>query len=136
MTSLIAQVVQISVDKDGGVHPSKEWCAVDCGVPVNLDAIHAQMESSSVFGLSAAFRGEITVNDGLVEQTNFGDYRVLRINEVPVIDISHVKSTEAPGDIGEPATSCVMPSLTNAIFGATGTRIRKVPIRDQARDGA
>ena len=91
------------------------------------------MESGIIFGLSAALYGEITIKDGRVEQTNFGDYRVLRINEAPRIDVDLVKSSEAPGGIGEPGTSCVMPALTNAIFAATGKRIRKLPVGDQAR---
>ena len=91
------------------------------------------MESGIVFGLSAALYGEITIKDGRVEQTNFGDYRVLRINEAPQIDVHLVKSSEAPGGIGEPGTSCVMPALTNAIYAATGKRIRKLPVGEQLR---
>ncbi len=131
--SFIAQVVEVSVDKDGTVNPTRVWCVVDCGVQVNPDTIRAQMQSGIVFGLSAALYGEITIKDGRVEQTNFGDYRVMRINEVPQIDVALVKSAEAPGGIGEPGTSCVMPALTNAVFAATGKRIRKLPIADQAR---
>ena len=89
------------------------------------------MESGIIFGLSAALYGEITIKDGRVEQTNFGDYRVLRIHEVPRIDVVLVKNSEAPGGIGEPGTSCVMPALTNAIFAATGKRIRKLPVANQ-----
>ena len=131
--SFIAQVLQVSVDKEGAVNPTRVWCVVDCGVQVNPDTIRAQMESGIIFGLSAALYGEITLKDGRVEQTNFGDYRVLRINEVPEIDVTLVKSLEAPGGIGEPGTSCVMPALTNAIFAATGKRIRKLPVANQAR---
>jgi isoquinoline 1-oxidoreductase beta subunit len=131
--SFIAQVVQVSVDGDGTVKPTRVWCVVDCGVQVNPDTIRAQMESGIVFGLSAALHGEITIKDGRVEQSNFGDYRVLRINETPRIDVALVKSLEAPGGIGEPGTSCVMPALTNAIFAATGKRIRKLPVKEHAR---
>jgi len=131
--SFVAQVVQVRIDKDGEASPLRVWCAVDCGVQVNPDTIRAQMESGIIFGLSAALYGEITIKDGRVEQTNFGDYRVLRINEAPRIDVTLVKSAEAPGGIGEPGTSCVMPALTNAIFAATGKRIRKLPVVDQAR---
>ena len=134
--SFIAQVVQVSVDKEGAVNPAHVWCAVDCGVQVNPDTIRAQMESGIVFGLSAALHGEITIRDGRVEQTNFGDYRVMRIHEAPLIDVVLVQSVEAPGGIGEPGTSCVMPALTNAVFAATGTRVRKLPVKDQAKSVA
>ncbi len=131
--SFIAQVVQVTVDKEGAVNPTHAWCVVDCGIQVNPDTIRAQMQSGIVFGLSAALYGEITIKDGRVEQTNFGDYRVLRINEAPQIEVHLVKSSEAPGGIGEPGTSCVMPALTNAIYAASGKRIRKLPVGEQAR---
>jgi len=131
--SFIAQVVQVTVDKEGAVKPTHVWCVVDCGIAVNPDTIRAQMESGIIFGLSGALYGEITIKDGRVEQTNFGDYRVLRINETPKIDVHLVKSGEAPGGIGEPGTSCVMPALTNAIYVASGKRIRKLPVGTQAR---
>lgn len=131
--SFVAQVVQVSIDQDGTVTPTHAWCVVDCGVVVNPDTVRAQMESGIVFGLSAALYGEITLKDGRVEQTNFGDYRVLRINQAPRIDVHLVKSGEAPGGIGEPGTSCVMPALANAIFAASAKRIRKLPVGEQAR---
>jgi isoquinoline 1-oxidoreductase beta subunit len=90
------------------------------------------MHGGIVFGITGALYGEITLKDGRVEQTNFGDYHMLRINEMPSIDVHLVRSTEALGGIGEPATSCVMPALTNAIFAATGKRIRKLPVANQA----
>jgi len=130
--SFIAQVVQVAVDPSGEVKPTHVWCVVDCGITVNPDTVRAQMEGGIVFGLSAALHGEITIKDGRVEQTNFGDYRVMRINEAPLIDVHLVKSVEAPGGIGEPGTSCVMPALTNAIFAASGKRIRKLPVGQQA----
>ena len=95
--SFIAQVVQVTVDKEGAVNPTHVWCVVDCGIQVNPDTIRAQMESGIVFGLSAALYGEITIKDGRVEQTNFGDYRVLRINEAPQIDVHLVKSLGSAG---------------------------------------
>ena len=131
--SFIAQVAEVTVDKDGAVHADACVCVVDCGIAVNPDTIVAQMESGIIFGLSAALYGEITIKDGRVEQTNFGDYRVLRINEAPQIEVHIVKSSEAPGGIGEPGTSCVMPALTNAIYAASGKRIRKLPVGTQAR---
>jgi len=134
--SFVAQVVEVSLDKDGAVNSTHVWCAVDCGIQVNPDTIRAQMESGIVFGLSAALYGEITIKEGRVEQTNFGDYRVLRINEMPRIDVVLVQSMEAPGGIGEPGSSCVMPALTNAVFAATGKRIRKLPVADQLKNTA
>jgi isoquinoline 1-oxidoreductase beta subunit len=131
--SLVAQVVQVSVDKHGSVTPTDVWCAVDCGIQVNPDTIRAQMESGIIFGLSAALFGAITIKDGRVEQTNFGDYQVLRIHQAPRIHVDLVKNLEAPGGIGEPGTSCVMPALTNAIFAATGKRIRKLPVTKQSK---
>ena len=103
-------------------------CAVDCGTIVNPDTVKAQMESGIIFGITAALFGEITIKDGRVEQANFDDYRMLRINEAPLIEVHLVKSTEAPGGVGEPGTSAVMPAVANAIFAATGKRIRKLPI--------
>ncbi len=129
--SFIAQVVQVRVDKDGATTPTHVWCVVDCGIQINPDTIRAQMESGIIFGLSAALFGEITLKDGRVEQTNFGDYRVLRINETPRIDVHLVRNQEAPGGVGEPGTSCVMPALTNAVYAATGKRIRTLPVGQQ-----
>jgi isoquinoline 1-oxidoreductase subunit beta len=134
----MAQVAEVEVSQDGDVRVRRIVCAVDCGIVVNPDTVHAQIESAIVFGLSGALYGEITLKDGRVEQSNFSDYRVLRINETPAIEVHIVKSTEAPGGMGEPGTSCVMPALANAIFAATGKRIRKLPVANQAArsDGA
>jgi isoquinoline 1-oxidoreductase beta subunit len=97
-------------------------------VVVNPDTVRAQMEGGIMFGLTAALFNEITLKDGRVEQSNFDDYRMLRINEAPVVEVYVVKSAEAPGGIGEPGTSALAPALTNAIFAATGKRIRKLPV--------
>lgn len=126
-----AQVVQVRIDQTGVVSTTNVWCVVDCGVVVNPDTVRAQMESGIVFGLSGALWGEITIKDGRVQQTNFADYRVMRINEAPRIDVQIIDSDEAPGGIGEPGTSCVMPALTNAIFAASGKRLRRLPVGAQ-----
>ena len=124
----IAEVAEVSVSIEGEVRVQRVVCAVDCGTIVNPDTVKAQMESGIIFGITAALFGEITIKDGRVEQGNFDDYKMLRIDEAPLIDVHLVMSTEAPGGVGEPGTSAVMPAVTNAIFAATGTRIRKLPI--------
>jgi len=129
----IAQVAEVSVSKSGDVRVHRVVCAVDCGTIVNPDTVRAQMEGGIVFGITAVLFGEITIKDGRVEQRNFNDYRMLRINEAPVVEVHLVKSTEAPGGIGEPGTSTVMPAVTNAIFAATGRRVRKLPVGEQLR---
>ncbi|QQX86676.1 xanthine dehydrogenase family protein molybdopterin-binding subunit [Cupriavidus necator] len=129
--SFIAQVAEVEVDKHGAVKVVRVDCAVDCGIVVNPDGVRAQMEGGIIFGLSAALREEITLKNGRVEQSNFGDYPVLRISEAPMIHVHLIKSGEAPGGIGEPGTSCVMPALTNAVHAATGKRIRKLPLGNQ-----
>jgi isoquinoline 1-oxidoreductase beta subunit len=124
----IAQVAEVSVSNEGDVRVQRVVCAIDCGTIVNPDTVRAQMESGIIFGITAALFGEITIKNGRVEQSNFDDYRMLRINEVPLIEVHLVKSTEAPGGVGEPGTSAVMPAVANAIFAATGKRIRRLPI--------
>jgi isoquinoline 1-oxidoreductase beta subunit len=134
--SYLAQVAEVSVSKQGEVRVARVVCAADCGIVVNPDTVKAQIESGVIFGISAVLWGEITFKDGRVEQHNFNDYRVLRINQAPVVEVHLVKSTEAPGGIGEPGTSAVMPAVANAIFAATGKRIRKLPVKDQLREPA
>jgi isoquinoline 1-oxidoreductase subunit beta len=129
----IAQVAEVSVSKEGDVHVHRVVCAIDCGTIVNPDTVKAQMESGIIFGITAALFGEITIKDGRVEQGNFDDYRMLRINEAPLIEVHLVKSTEAPGGVGEPGTSAVIPAVANAIFAAAGKRIRKLPIGSQLK---
>jgi isoquinoline 1-oxidoreductase beta subunit len=132
--SYLAQVAEVTVSKEGAVRVPRVVCAVDCGITVNPDTVRAQMESGIIFGLTAALFGEITIKDGRVEQHNFNDYRMLRIHEAPMIDVSLVKSDAAPGGIGEAGTVALAPALTNAIFAATGKRIRKLPVKpDQLR---
>ena len=126
--SYMAQVAEVEVSKEGDVGVKRITCAVDCGVAINPDTIEAQVQSAIIYGLTAALYGEITLKDGRVEQSNFDNYRALRINEIPAIDVHIVKSTEAPGGMGEPGTSALAPAVTNAIFAATGVRLRKLPI--------
>ena len=127
--SYLAQVAEVRVSKDGAVRVPRVVCAVDCGVIVNPDTVKAQIDSGIIFGLSAALFGEITIKDGRVEQHNFNDYRVLRIDEAPVIEVHLMHSGELPGGIGETGTAALAPALTNAIFAATGKRIRKLPVK-------
>jgi isoquinoline 1-oxidoreductase beta subunit len=125
--SIVAQVAEVSV-QGAEVRVHRVWCAVDCGFAVNPDQVEAQMQSAIVFGLSAALRGEITLKDGRVQQSNFNDYAPLRMNEMPVVETYIVPSNGPMGGIGEPGTPCIAPAVCNAIFAATGRRIRKLPI--------
>jgi isoquinoline 1-oxidoreductase beta subunit len=126
--SYLAQVVEVEASNDGQVNIQRVVCAVDCGINVNPDTIRAQIEGGIIFGLTAALFGEITIKNGRVEQSNFHDYRILRSSEVPPIEVYLVNSREAPGGIGEAGTAAIAPALTNAIFAATGRRLRKLPI--------
>ena len=123
----VAQVSEVSIDK-GEIRVHKVTCAVDCGMMVNPDIVKAQVESSVAYGMSAALLSKITFKDGMVEQSNFHDYQVLRMNQMPVVDVHLVQSTEKPGGIGEPVVATCGPSVANAVFAATGKRVRKLPI--------
>jgi isoquinoline 1-oxidoreductase beta subunit len=131
--SYLAQVAEVEVSKDGAVRVRRVVCAVDCGTVVNPDTVRAQIQSAVIFGITAALRGEITLKDGRVQQSNFHDYQMLRMNEAPAIEVYIVNSAEAPGGMGEAGTSAIVPAVTNAIYAATGTRVRKLPVGDQAR---
>jgi isoquinoline 1-oxidoreductase beta subunit len=124
----MSQVAEVEVARDGTVRVSRIVCAVDCGIVVNPDTIAAQVEGGSLFGLTAALYGAITLKGGRVEQSNFHDYRPMRMNEAPTVETHIVKSMEAPGGFGEAPCACVTPAVTNAIFAATGKRIRTLPI--------
>ena len=130
--SFIATVVETEVDTQGEVHIRRVTCAVDTGIVVNPDTIVAQMEGGLIFGFSAALYGDISVKNGIVEQSNFHDYRVLRMNQIPKIEVHLVKSGEAPGGIGETGTTAAPPALRNAIYAATGVALRRLPIDPKA----
>jgi isoquinoline 1-oxidoreductase beta subunit len=125
--TFVAQVAEVSVDDAGRVKVERVVCAVDCGVPINPDVIKAQMEGGIGFGLGAVLYGAITLKDGHIEQSNFNSYRVLRMNEMPQVEVHIVSSAEAPTGVGEPGVAPLGPALANAIFAATGTRINVLP---------
>jgi isoquinoline 1-oxidoreductase beta subunit len=128
--SFVAEAAEVSVNrKEGSVRVHRVVAAVDCGRHVNPDTIAAQMESAIVYGLTAALHGAITIDRGRVEQSNFHDYEMLRINEMPEVEVHIMPSNEAPGGIGEPGTPPIAPAVCNAIFAATGKPIRRLPIR-------
>ena len=103
-------------------------CAVDTGIAVNPDTVMAQLEGGLIFGLTAALYGEVTIDKGRVQQSNFNDYRMLRIDQVPKIEVHVIKSGEAPGGIGETGVTAGPPALRNAIYAATGVPLRRLPI--------
>jgi isoquinoline 1-oxidoreductase subunit beta len=124
----MAQVAEVEVAKSGEVRVRRVVCAVDCGTVVNPDTVKAQIQSGIIFGITAALYGEITLKNGRVEQTNFDTYQMLRINEAPAIEVYIVESSEPPGGMGECGTSAIVPAVANAIFAATGKRLRKMPV--------
>jgi len=129
----LAEVADVEVSPPGEVRVRRIVCAVDCGTIVNPDIVKAQIEGGVMFGIGGALWGEITLKNGRVEQSNFHNVRVLRINEAPAIDVHLVRNGEAPGGIGEPGTAVTAPALANAVFAATGKRIRTLPLERQLR---
>lgn len=131
--SYVAQVAEVSLAKGAGPRPAirvhRVVCAIDCGIAVNPDGVRAQMESGIAFGLSAALYGELHLDNGRVRESNFHDYRVLRIDEMPQVDVHIIPSREAPGGVGEPGTPPIAPAVTNAVFALTGQRLRELPLR-------
>jgi isoquinoline 1-oxidoreductase subunit beta len=126
--SYMAHVAEVEVAKDGRVRVRRVVCAVDCGTAVNPDTIRAQLESAVNFGITAALHGEITLKNGRVEQSNFDTYEMLRIDEAPAVEVYIVHNFEPPGGMGEAGTSLIVPTVANAIFAATGKRLRKMPV--------
>lgn len=127
--SFMAQVAEVSVHPSGDIRVDRVVCAVDCGMVVNPDTVQAQVDGSIQFGVTAALWGEITLQNGRVEQSNFHDYRLLRLSEAPRVDVHILPSTQAPGGIGEPGTSAVIAAVANAVSAATGSRLRSLPLR-------
>jgi isoquinoline 1-oxidoreductase beta subunit len=125
----VAHVAEVTVGDDGGVRVDRVVCAVDCGVVVNPIGARAQIEGGILHGLSATLYGEITIADGGAVEGNFDDYPLLRLDEAPQIDIHFVESTEHPQGLGEMAFPGIMPAVCNAVFDATGVRVRRLPIR-------
>jgi isoquinoline 1-oxidoreductase beta subunit len=129
--SFVAHVAEVSVAKNGKPQVHRIVAAIDCGPVVNPATIHAQLEGGAVFGLTAALYGEITFASGRVQQRNFHDYRMLRMDEMPVIETHIIPSEEKMGGVGEPGVPCVAPAVANAIFAVTGKRLRSLPIRTE-----
>jgi isoquinoline 1-oxidoreductase beta subunit len=126
--SRVCAIVEIEVTAQGEVRLRRAVVSLDCGIGVNPSSIEAQVQGGLLFGLSAALYSEITIKDGAIEQSNFNDYRVLRINETPLVEVHRVQNNEAPGGLGETATAIAAPALANAIFAATGVRLYKLPV--------
>jgi isoquinoline 1-oxidoreductase beta subunit len=126
--TIVAQVAEVSVEA-GQIRVHRVVCAVDCGIVVNPNIAAQQVESGVVFGLSAALGGEITIADGQVQQSNFGDYPVLRMHEVPQVEAIFMPSVAPPEGMGEPAVPPVAPAVANAVFALTGQRLRSLPLR-------
>jgi isoquinoline 1-oxidoreductase subunit beta len=134
--SYVAAIAEAEVDANGEIAIRRVTAAVDCGTVVNPDSVEAQIQGGLIFGLPAALYNEITIAKGRVQQSNFNNYRMMRINEAPAIEFHLVRNGEAPGGIGEPGTSIAAPALANALFAATGVRLRSLPVdRKQLASG-
>jgi isoquinoline 1-oxidoreductase beta subunit len=127
--SIVAHVAEVSVEQGNRIRVHGVTCAVDCGLAVNPLGVEAQLQGAAAFGLGAALQSELTFKDGRVQQSNFHDYRVLRMNEMPVVDVHIVKSRAKMGGIGEPGTAPIAPAVANAVFALTGQRLRSLPLR-------
>ena len=126
--SRVAQVAEISISGSGRLRVHRVVCAIDCGTVVNPNIVAAQMEGSVAFALSAVMKGAITIREGRVEQSNFHDYPILRMDEMPEVETHIVSSHEPPAGVGEPGVPPVIPAVMNAVFAATHRRVRRLPI--------
>ena len=132
----VAHLAEVTVSTDGTVRVDRVVCAVDCGIVVNPIGARAQIEGGILHGISAALHGEITIAAGLAVEGNFDDYEFLRLDEAPEIDVILVDSTEPPQGLGEMAFPGIVPAVANAVFDATGVRVRRLPIRtEELRSG-
>ncbi len=131
--SYVAEVAEVTVLTDGSLRVDRVVCAVDCGLAINPDVVRAQMEGGIGYGLAAMLHSKVTLKDGVVEQGNFHQYPMLRINEMPKVEVHIVASAEPPTGVGEPGVPPLAPAVANAIFAATGRRIRKLPLGDQLK---
>jgi isoquinoline 1-oxidoreductase beta subunit len=129
--TVVAEVAEVSITSRGKLKVHRIDCVIDCGFAVNPDSVKAQMEGSIIMGMSATLFEQVTLEDGRVTQSNFDDYRIASMRDIPEINVSIVKSDSDPTGTGEPGTSPIVPAITNAIFAATGKRIRKLPIGRQ-----
>jgi isoquinoline 1-oxidoreductase beta subunit len=130
--TFVAQVAEVTVGEDGKIKVDRVVCAVDCGTAINPDVIVAQMEGGIGFGLGAALYGAITLKDGRVEQNNFDGYPVLRMDEMPKVEVHIVASTAAPTGVGEPGVAPIGPAVMNAVFAATGKRVHVLPFSGES----
>ncbi|MFZ2651397.1 MAG: molybdopterin cofactor-binding domain-containing protein, partial [Burkholderiaceae bacterium] len=127
--SVVAQVAEVSLAPDKAIRVHRVVCVVDCGLAVNPNLVTRQMESGIVFGLSAALYGELRIENGQVQQSNFHDYPVLRMHECPLIETDIIASHAHPEGVGEPGTPPIAPAVANAVFALTGQRLRSLPLK-------
>ncbi len=127
--SVVAQVAEVSVNESRRIRVHRVICVIDCGTPVNPNLIRQQMEGAIVFGLSAALHGEITIERGQAQQSNFHDYAPLRFDECPAIDVEILASDAPPGGVGEPGTPPIAPAVANALYALNGMRLRRLPLK-------
>jgi isoquinoline 1-oxidoreductase subunit beta len=133
--SIVAQVAEVSVE-NGHIRVHRVVCAIDCGVCINPLGVKAQMESGIAYGLGAALHGELNMKEGRVIESNFHDYRILRLHEMPQVEVHIVNSKEKSGGAGEPGTPPIAPAVANAVFALTGQRLRELPFRLEGRGKA